>query len=86
MFCKSMSTFFPVLSLQLARCQIHLISRQICFVSVLVMLYPDCSYITNPKIHILYQKEKITLALCQIIMSKALKEEGRRERLEILIL
>ncbi len=22
------------------------------------MLYPDCSYITNPKIHILYQKGK----------------------------
>lgn len=27
------------------------------------MLYPDSSYITNPKIHILYQKEKKSLTL-----------------------
>lgn len=65
--------------------------RQVCFVSVLVILYQDCGYITNPKIHTLYQGEEgggagtITQA-CQIIMSKALKEEGRKKRLEIIIL
>lgn len=30
--------------------------------SVLVMLYSDCSFISNPKIHILYQKEKKKLS------------------------